>query len=196
MTHTYVFTDGDAAEQQLGITAQTAGEELARIKQQHGRLEPFAVVNESRPTEAPLHPAFEWRDPVAAEQWREHQASKLIKRVRVVPMERPPVPAVTRLRTEPIVQMPPEPLVDQFDPLAYDLDQAVEALEAARARVTELHRKANVRFDRARVISAGVALNDISSAEELLDDAREALTASRQPSIWHGQPHGLRMAAR
>lgn len=42
------------------VSAQTAGEELARIEKENGSLTPELVVDESRREEAPLHPVFEW----------------------------------------------------------------------------------------------------------------------------------------
>jgi len=60
------------------VPAQQAGEELDRIYDKHGTLEAADVVNESRPEDAVLHPCFEWRDPVAAELWRNHQARGII----------------------------------------------------------------------------------------------------------------------
>lgn len=35
-------------------------------------------MEESRPGAAPLHPCFEWNDPIAAEKWREHQARNIV----------------------------------------------------------------------------------------------------------------------
>ena len=67
-----------------GITAQIAGEELARIEQQHGELKPPTVVDEARPEDALLHPAFEWDDFTAAELHRQNEASHLIRAVQVV----------------------------------------------------------------------------------------------------------------
>lgn len=67
-----------------GITAQIAGEELARIQQQHGELKPPTIVDEARPKDALLHPAFEWDDFVAAELHRQDQARHLIRAVQVV----------------------------------------------------------------------------------------------------------------
>lgn len=67
-----------------GITAQIAGEELARIEQQHGELKPPTVVDEARPEDALLHPAFEWDDFTAAELHRQNQARHLIRAVQVV----------------------------------------------------------------------------------------------------------------
>ena len=181
MSPEYVFTDA-AAEEQIGVDAQTAGEELARIKAAHRILSAAVVVDESRPDDAPLHPAFEWRDPVAAEQWREHQASQIIRRVRVVPVEAPePVaPRVSRAAAMP----PPDLQLDDHDPLVWELDEAVKAVLAAKAKVEVLKERAGRRFDRRKQIQAGVALNDLTEADQLLEDARESLTASREPSQW------------
>lgn len=177
----FVFSDG--AQYVGGVDAQTAGEELERIREDRGLLTPGAVVEESRPEDAPLHPVFEWRDPVAAEQWREHQASQLIKRVRVVPVEmEEPVQRVSRGA----VIMPPEPKLEEHDPLIWDIDQAVMALQKAKDQVQSLKVKAAKRFDRKRQIQAGVALADLNQADELLEDARESLTASREASRWEG----------
>lgn len=74
------------------ISAQKAGEELNRIYKERGRLDAADVVEESKPKEAPLHPCFEWRDKVAAEKYREHQARNLINCV------------VTKKETEPGVK--------------------------------------------------------------------------------------------
>lgn len=61
------------------VDAQTAGEELERIYNSKGRLEPKDIVEESRPENAPLHPCFEWDDAVAAEKYREVQAGNLVR---------------------------------------------------------------------------------------------------------------------
>jgi len=61
------------------VPAQTAGEELSRLYQVHGKLEPSDIVDVSRPEDAPLHPCFEWDDVVAAEKYRETQAGGIIR---------------------------------------------------------------------------------------------------------------------
>lgn len=174
----YVFSDG--TQYANGVSAQEAGEELQRIREERGRLTPATVVDESRPEDAVLHPVFEWRDPVAAEQWREHQAATLIKRVRVVPVDMEPVMPVSRGA----VVMPPVEKLEEHDPLIWDLDQAVAALQKAKDQVQSLKAKAAKRFDRKRQIQAGVALADLNQADELLEDARESLTAGREASKW------------
>ena len=76
----YVFAEG----RRLPVPAQTAGEELDRIEARDGGITPKAVVEESRPEDAPLHPCFEWDNEVAAELYREDQARNIIRTVRVV----------------------------------------------------------------------------------------------------------------
>lgn len=60
------------------VPAQAAGQELDRIYQEHGKLDVADVVDESRPEDATLHTCFEWRDPVAAELYRQQQARSII----------------------------------------------------------------------------------------------------------------------
>jgi hypothetical protein len=67
-----------------GISPEIVGTTLTEIHARHGGLAAQIVVDESRPEEAPLHPAFEWRDEVAGELYRHHQARRLIKRVQVI----------------------------------------------------------------------------------------------------------------
>lgn len=62
---------------------QIVVEELTRIKQKHGKLQAKAVVDESRPEDAPLHGNFEWNDGVAGENWRVFQARQLIRTVKI-----------------------------------------------------------------------------------------------------------------
>lgn len=67
------------------IEAQTAGEELERIRvHNNGRLENADVVSAARDKASPLHPAFEWNDKKAAEAYRLDQAGDLIRAVDVV----------------------------------------------------------------------------------------------------------------
>ena len=80
----YQFLKGLKEFDEDAITAQDAGDELTRIQTEHGSLTPQAVVDESRPDDAPLHPAFEWDDIVAGERYRHIQASDLIKTVEVI----------------------------------------------------------------------------------------------------------------
>lgn len=64
------------------VAAQIVGEELERIRVRHNsRLTQEDVVAEARDDASPLHPAFEWDDAKAGEQWRLEQASYLIRSI-------------------------------------------------------------------------------------------------------------------
>ena len=80
----YQFTKGLKEFDEDAITAQDAGDELARIHAECDHLTPQVVVDESRPEDAPLHPAFEWDDSLAGERYRHIQAKDLIKTVEVI----------------------------------------------------------------------------------------------------------------
>lgn len=63
----------------MPVDAQTAGDELSRIYAETGALEPAEIVKQSKPTDAPLHPCFEWDDTKAAEKYRCTQAANIIR---------------------------------------------------------------------------------------------------------------------
>jgi hypothetical protein len=171
----YVFRIEDG-EEVMGIDAQTAGSELDRIRRRDGTIRPAAVVDEARPEEAPLHPAFEWRDPVAAEQWREHQATTLIKVVRVVPAA-PVAPRVASVR--PVMQAA-APVVERYDPMAKEVLEAVGLVVEARRKVEELKLRTQRMGDRKSLAVLGVAFG-------MLDEAHEALTNCQVSSTWERQ---------
>lgn len=78
---TYKWTNGS----RIKVKAPVAGRELERIRSEHGgALVPKTVVEEAKPKDAPLHPAFEWRDAKAAQLYREDQARGMIHSLRVV----------------------------------------------------------------------------------------------------------------
>ena len=58
--------------------------QLQTIYDEHGKLTPTLVLDAARAPEHPLHTHFEWRDGIAAEKWRLHQARELIRTVRCV----------------------------------------------------------------------------------------------------------------
>lgn len=75
---TYKFRPGSRIK---GIDADTAGRELERIRTARGRLTAPEIVDEARPADALLHPAFEWDNNAAAEKYRQQQASTLTRAV-------------------------------------------------------------------------------------------------------------------
>ena len=75
-----------------------AGLELSRIQEQRGGLEPASIVEEARPEDAPLHPAFEWNDTVAGERYRQWQARDMVRSLRIVYENAEPAPAYVHVR--------------------------------------------------------------------------------------------------
>lgn len=68
----------------MPVDAQSAGEELDRIYQKRGSMTPGDIVEESRPQNALLHACFEWKDSIAAERYREIQASNIVRNITVI----------------------------------------------------------------------------------------------------------------
>jgi hypothetical protein len=92
----FEWTEGS----RFSVPAQTAGEELERIRRRHkGELEPAVVVKESRSRKSPLHACFEWDDVRAAQMHREEQARLLIRSVRVVEEAAEPQRAYVNVKT-------------------------------------------------------------------------------------------------
>jgi len=69
----------------FGVPAQTAGEELERIRVKYnGRLISANVVTEAKDPQSPLHKVFEWDNAKAAHLWRLNQAGDVIRNIVVV----------------------------------------------------------------------------------------------------------------
>ena len=68
----------------MPVDAQTAGNELQRIYERDGVIEPETVVLESQTPSAPLHSCFEWDDEKAAHKYRITQAQTIIRSIVVV----------------------------------------------------------------------------------------------------------------
>lgn len=67
---------------------------LQEIYDTHGALTPDLVVAEASDPKHPLHHRFEWDNTQAAERWRLHQASALIRSVNVVIERSPDAPPI------------------------------------------------------------------------------------------------------
>jgi hypothetical protein len=83
----YKFRTGHGVK---GVSAQDVGECLETLKARGETWTPADVVEEARPETAPLHPAFEWDDSIAAEKYREDQARHVITSVQLVENEGTP----------------------------------------------------------------------------------------------------------
>jgi hypothetical protein len=64
------------------VSADVVGAELEALQAENdGRVNAQKVVDVSRPLDAPMHPLFEWKDEVAAEAYRRHQARKIVRAI-------------------------------------------------------------------------------------------------------------------
>lgn len=118
------------------VDAQTAGEELNRIYEKHGELEPADVVEESKDENAPLHDCFEWDDVKAAQKYRIHQAGKLIRCVvSVTENEKTKEPIQTRAYVH---------VQDTYRPISVVVesqDMVDEMMETAMSELNNFRRK-------------------------------------------------------
>ena len=88
-----------------GETKKTkTGKFLQKLAEEHGGLTPELVVEAARREESPIHRLFCWDDGKAAEEWRLHQASQLIRRIRVIVVE----PDETKREIRAFVNITPE----------------------------------------------------------------------------------------
>jgi len=97
----YTFKPG--ARLKSKIKPDALMKELDRVRKKTGALTPSAIVNESRPTKAVLHPEFTWADDKAAELWRIEEARNLLRVTQVVYEHGPVEPqraVVLQMRTD------------------------------------------------------------------------------------------------
>lgn len=160
----YVFRNGARIS---GVDAKTAGDELARIQDQHGELTAPLVVDEARPDDAPLHPAFEWDDQLAAELHRQQQARSLIRSVQVVQSDEPPAPAYLHIQATGSY-MPAVDVVRRIDLYEDAYRSACGRIAEAEHSLRQLERLGNQQ-NRAH----------ITDAIATLDTVRQALTQAQ-----------------
>lgn len=162
-----------------GITAQTVGEELERIRLANdGMLTPSAVVRAATPKTAPLHGAFEWDNGKAGKQWREHQARNIVRAVRVVYSETESAPAYVNVRAADPGEDEPRSYYQSTEVAVRNVsewDSAINALAAklrgAQQAIDDLSRLAGQQPDEGRA----VAVSTIARAFALIDSSLAAI---------------------
>ena len=81
MSNVYEWQKGTRAR----VDAQTAGEELERLREQYdGVIAPDSVVDAARAAESPLHAAFTWDDSQAAHLHRLSEARYMMRSLIIV----------------------------------------------------------------------------------------------------------------
>lgn len=66
--------------------AEVAGRVCQSLQDSDAGLTPRTLLDASRAEDAPLHNEFEWRDDVAAERFRLHQAHNIIRNIVILPI--------------------------------------------------------------------------------------------------------------
>lgn len=133
---------------------------VREIYDRDGEVKASVLVEEARPKESPAHPAFEWRDKIAAEEYRLWQARYLIKRVTIVREDRQ-VPLVNVAadkggESREGTYKPVDVVVENPTEFETALSAAIQRLGAARRAVEELQlaaRKLGPTDDRASMIA-------------------------------------------
>jgi hypothetical protein len=152
----YAFRNGTKVK---GVSADVAGSELDRIYRERGSLDPSLVVDEARPEDAQLHPAFEWHDEVAGENWRKYQARTLIRSVEVVKDDQQaPVWINVQPTSMAASYVPADVVAITPDFLAVAVSEAAKRLSAAEDALSQLKRLAQEQGDdRAVLIAAAMS---------------------------------------
>lgn len=137
----YTIADGAHLREQ---DAAIVGPALARLAQS-GEGDGFRaedVVDAARPTSAPLHPYFEWRNDVAAELFRLEQARGLVRSITVTVVVRDePIPLVAQVRQYHHVRVqtqPGEPLASRYVPVQLVQESEDYTAQVVRTAAREL----------------------------------------------------------
>ena len=128
------------------VAAAVAAEVMDQLAEEE-RLNPTELVEVSRPDDAPLHSEFEWDDSVAAEKWREEQASAMIRHlvVRIEANEQEyPTRQYFMVQREANTYEPIHVILKDEDKTAMLLDQAKRELQAFKAKYAGLKELAEV----------------------------------------------------
>ena len=136
------------------VKPQIVGEELERINARDGKVAAKTVVDEAEDKKSPLHPAFTWKNAVAAVKWRLHEARNLIKLVRIVAPddnEEPSKPAWVYIPPETGTKNGHYQSVDRavvlLDEWARGIEAATGKLNAAAKSLADLKRLAGEQKD-------------------------------------------------
>jgi len=120
-----------------GVSPDVAAAEMKRLEEKYGAVSPAILVEESRPKDAPLHPAFTWDAEAAAYAHQLSQARACISRLRVVvQVGAKPAPVRVSLRV-----IESEETLHQYMPLVdvrNDADKRREFLLAEIDRIASL----------------------------------------------------------
>ncbi len=139
------------------VSADVAGAVCEKLEAE-GNLTAKALVDASRPEDAPLHSEFEWSDDVAAEKWREQQGRLIINQLTVVFDNQEPVRKFFNIEKA-------TPTYSSIDVILKNEDTKEQLLQLALKELNAFKRKYSQLTELSKLFDA------ISEAEEALENA-------------------------
>lgn len=121
-------------------SAEVAAEEMNRLAASNN-LTAKALVDASRPVDAPLHDEFEWDDSIAAEKWREQEARVMIASITVIADENAqaePVRAFFNIEPSTPIYEPVQTIVRDSSKSDRLFTQAMEELESFQRKYNSI----------------------------------------------------------
>ena len=116
--------------------AETIAKELKHIEDKNGFITAKLIVKEAEDIKHPLHHCFEWKNTIAAQKWREHQARSMLKII-VIQNEiiTEPVRAFVSVRSE------REHVFMNIEAVMYNPDMSQQQIEQCKRDIDKLIRK-------------------------------------------------------
>ena len=130
------------------VDANTAGTVCAQLEAA-GNLTAKALLDVSRPEDAPLHSEFEWNDTVAAERYREDQARNIIRHLVVRLDAKPDTPVRGFFRIE-----QEEPRYTNVNAILTQRDLRAELIQQALEEMAAFQRKYGTLTELAMIFEA------------------------------------------
>jgi hypothetical protein len=173
-----------------GVTPDDAVKVLNEIAARDGSIQPQAVVDEARPKDSIIHPAFEWRDTIAAEEHRKWQARNLIRCVRTVSEPDPTRPADERTvkvvttpafvftggsqgnEDKPAGYYPAAKVITDMELFDRAMNEALQKLRSAERSVEDLKALAEKSEQRETLTALTIALTSLSVATAAIREVR------------------------
>lgn len=124
----------------LKADAQAAGEQM-EVLERTGGLTPARLLDANREVGTPLHDDFEWNDTVAAEKFRENQASYIIRHLVVNETTTAQEPVMVRAFIG--VMEDQKPVYVGLSRVLSDAELRVQMLDSAKADLMAFRNKYN-----------------------------------------------------
>lgn len=155
-----------------GIAPDVVAGELDRLYRQHKEITPTAVVAAARPKGAVLHPAFEWDNRKAGDEYRLWQARQIVRSVTIVNTETgtesPAYVHVTVAQQAEGQYLPAQIVIENVDLFARALSELQGKVRALQIAVAELEGMAREGGDSDRLLHVALAIKALETANTAL----------------------------